>query len=138
MRNGLRHFPGRSGPASSLARLDRETWRRVSASMVAARIRALLNMDARSLLRDCPCPVLCLAVSDDGIVPLRNVEEIVAVRPSVDVRIIEGRHFAMYTNPTAAGDVITRSMADTSISVGARRRVDNVENSMARSKKKGR
>lgn len=92
-------------------RLDKaETWRRVSAGMVAARIRALLDVDARTLLRDCPHPVLCLAGSDDGIVPRRNVEEIVQVRPSVSVRMIAGRHFAMYTNPSAAAEAITEFM----------------------------
>lgn len=98
------------GPTDQL-RLDKaETWRRVSARMVAARIRALLDVDARDLLRDCPHPVLCLAGRDDGIVPRRNVEEIKRVRPSTQVRIIEGRHFAPYTNPTAAAEAIAEFM----------------------------
>lgn len=89
-------------------RLDKaETWRRVSARIVATRIRALLRVDAQKLLRHCPTPVLCIAGSNDGVVPQHNVEEIVRTRPSVSVRIIEGRHFAMYTNPTAAADAIT-------------------------------
>jgi len=92
-------------------RLDKaETWRRVSARIVAARIRALLKVDAQKLLRNCRTPVLCIAGSNDGVVPQHNVEEIVRVRPSVYVRIIEGRHFAMYTNPKAAADAITEFM----------------------------
>ena len=98
------------GPADQLRRDKSETWRRVSARMVAARIRTLLNVDAREHLRSCPHPVLCIAGSHDGVVPLRNVEEIVRVRPSVRVRTIEGRHFAMYTNPTAAANAITEFM----------------------------
>jgi pimeloyl-[acyl-carrier protein] methyl ester esterase len=89
-------------------RLDKaETWKRVSASIVAARIRVLLNVNARKLLKDCQIPVLCIAGSDDGVVPRRNVEEIVRVRPSVSVRIIKGDHFAIYTNPTAAAESIS-------------------------------
>lgn len=99
-----------SGPSDQLRRDKAETWRRVSAGLVAARIRTLLEVDARELLRQCPQPVLCLAGSDDGIVPRRNVEQIVTVRPSVRVRMIEGRHFAMYTNPAAAAAVITEFM----------------------------
>ncbi|MBA5866293.1 MAG: alpha/beta fold hydrolase [Nitrospira sp. CR1.3] len=88
-------------------RLDKaETWRRVSAGMVAARIRALLLIDAREFLRDCPCPVLCIAGRDDAIVPKRNVQEIVTVRPSTQVKLIEGGHFATYTNPAAAAAAI--------------------------------
>jgi pimeloyl-[acyl-carrier protein] methyl ester esterase len=98
------------GPADRL-RLDKaETWKRVRAGMVAARIRALLDVDARALLRDCPHPVLCLAGRDDGIVPRRNVEEITRVRPSTQVRIIQGRHFAPYTNPAGAAEAIAEFM----------------------------
>jgi hypothetical protein len=54
--------------------------------------------------------VLCIAGSNDGVVPWRNVEEIVRVRPSVSVRRIKGRHFAIYTNPTAAMEAIIAFM----------------------------
>jgi pimeloyl-ACP methyl ester carboxylesterase len=94
------------GPSDQL-RLDKiETWKRVSARTVAARIRALLRVDARELLKGCPVPVLCLAGSSDGVVPQHNVEEIVRVRPSVRVRVIKGGHFVLYTNPTAAAEAI--------------------------------
>ena len=63
-------------PNDRLRKDKTETWKRVKASMVAARIRALLQVDARELLKDCPAPVLCLAGRDDGIVPHSNVKEI--------------------------------------------------------------
>ena len=92
-------------------RLDKsETWRRVSARVVAARIRTLLKVNARELLRDCPHPVLCIAGSDDGVVPRPNVEEIRGVGRSVSVSLIKGGHFALYTNPTAAAEAITTFM----------------------------
>jgi pimeloyl-ACP methyl ester carboxylesterase len=100
------------GPTDQFRRDTAETWTRVTAGMVAGRIRALLNIDARELLRTCPRPVLCIAGSDDGVVPRQNVEEIVVVRPSVQVRTIEGRHFAIYTNPTAAVAAITEFMVE--------------------------
>ena len=84
-----------------------ETWKRVGTGMIAARIRTLLNVDARNLLRDCPHRVLCIAGSHDRIVPHHNVEEIVRLQPSAVVRLIAGRHFAIYTNPNAAADAIT-------------------------------
>lgn len=99
-------------PIDQLRQDKTETWRRVSSSVVATRIRALLDVDARELLQACPHPVLCIAGSDDGVVPRQNVEEIVAVRPSVQVRMIEGRHFAMYTNPTAAVAAITEFIVE--------------------------
>jgi pimeloyl-ACP methyl ester carboxylesterase len=100
-------------------RLDKaETWRRVSARTVAGRIRTLLKVDARDLLRRCSQPVLCLAGADDGVVPRRNVEEMRQVRPSLEVRVIAGRHFALYTNPTAAADVIARFVVEANRGAG--------------------
>jgi pimeloyl-ACP methyl ester carboxylesterase len=87
-----------------------ETWKRVGTGMIAARIRILLNVDARALLRDCPRRVLCIAGSHDGIVPHHNVEEIVHLQPSAAVRLIAGHHFAIYTNPNAAAAAITEYM----------------------------
>ncbi len=95
------------GRNDQFRRAKKETWRRTSARAAAARAAALIDVDAREYLRTCPCPVLCLAGTRDRIVPRRNVEEIVRVRPSVRVRMIEGRHYVMYTNPTAAADAIS-------------------------------
>ena len=107
-----RHIPAwfSRGPTDQLRRDTAEIWKRVAAHIVAARIRSLLNVDARELLGSCPAPVLCIAGSNDGVVPWRNVEEIVRVRPSVSVRRIKGRHFAIYTNPTATTEAITTIM----------------------------
>ena len=107
-----RRIPGwlSSGPTYQLRRDTAEIWKRVAAHIVAARIRSLLNVDARELLGKCPAPVLCIAGSNDGVVPWRNVEEIVRVRPSVSVCRIKGRHFAIYTNPTATMEAITGFM----------------------------
>ena len=82
----------------------------MSAAVLAKRVRAILSLDAREHLRRCS-PVLYIAGSHDEVVPRHNVEGIVCVRPSVHVRTIEGRHFAMYTNPKGAADVITEFIA---------------------------
>jgi pimeloyl-ACP methyl ester carboxylesterase len=93
-------------PTDRLRQDKTETWKRVRAGTVAARIRVLLHVDARAVLRNCPCPVLCVAGTSDRIVPARNVEEIVSVRPSTFVQEIDGGHFAIYTNPRAAAAAI--------------------------------
>jgi pimeloyl-ACP methyl ester carboxylesterase len=95
---------------SSMDRLRQdktETWKRVTARMIAARIRTILAVDARDLLKRCPCPVLCVAGHDDGIVPCHNVQEMARVRESIGVRTITGGHFAIYTNPAGASEAIT-------------------------------
>ncbi len=100
-------------PSTDRARQDKtETWKRVPSGAVAARIRALLRVDARGLLRDSPHRVLCLAGCDDGVVPQHNVEDILSVRPTAQVRVIEGGHFAMYTNPKAAVQAIAEFLGN--------------------------
>ncbi len=85
-----------------------ETWKRVSARMIAARIRMLLAVDARLLLKSCPCPVMCLAGHDDAIVPDHNVEEMARIRESIRIQRIVGAHFAIYTNPAETSVAITQ------------------------------
>lgn len=87
-----------------------ETWKRVSAGMIAARVRTLLDVDARQLLKSCPCPVLCVAGRDDEIVPYHNAEEMACIRESMPIRTIPGGHFAIYTNPEDASAAIAEFM----------------------------
>lgn len=93
-------------------RAKSQTWTRVPAGVVAARLRAILAVDAREPLRGCRQPVLYIASSRDDIVPRRNVDEIMRVRPSVKVVTIAGRHLAMYTNPHSAAQTIAKFIAE--------------------------
>lgn len=88
------------------------TWARVPARVLAARARAILAVDARTYLRECPRPVLYLAGSRDSIVPRRNAEQVVRESPSAKIVMIDGPHFAMYTNPEAAACAIAAFMRD--------------------------
>lgn len=108
-----RRLPGWLGraPTDHVRGAMAETWARVGSRVVAARVRALLTVDAREPLRRCRQPVLYLASSHDEVIPRRTVAEIVQVRPSVQVRTIEGRHLAMYTNPAAVAHVILEFIA---------------------------
>jgi pimeloyl-[acyl-carrier protein] methyl ester esterase len=98
-------------PNNPVQRAMAETWARVGARVVAARVRAPLTVDASEPLRRCRPPVLYLASSHDEVVPPRNGAEIVRIRPSVQVRTIAGRHLALYTNPEAAAYTILEFLA---------------------------
>jgi pimeloyl-ACP methyl ester carboxylesterase len=89
-----------------LRRAKSETWKRVSARVVAARLRAIAGVDTSGLLHVCRQPVLYIASSEDGIVPRRNAAEVVSLRPSVKLVTIEGPHLAMFSNPQAAAQAI--------------------------------
>jgi len=91
-----------------------QSWRRISARVLAKRMRAIMTVDARAALRACRQPVLYIAASRDGMVPRRCLDEILGVRPSVKVVTIEGEHFAMYANPQPAAQAIAAFMAEAS------------------------
>lgn len=90
-----------------LRRAKTQTWHQVSSGVLAARLRAIMGVDAREPLNACHQPVLYIASRQDGIVPRRNVDEIVRLRPSVRVVTIPGRHQAMYTHPESAARAIS-------------------------------
>ena len=97
--------------AHALRRAKSETWNRVSARVIAARLRAIRGVDARELLRNCRQPVLYIASSSDAVVPLRNAIEVLRLQPSAQLAVIAGPHLAMFTNPLAAAQAIERFIA---------------------------
>jgi pimeloyl-[acyl-carrier protein] methyl ester esterase len=95
------------------ARRDKtETWARVRAGTLAARVRTILGVDVRDLLRRCGAPIVYLASSRDRIVPRRNIADVVQHAPATRVFTIDGPHLAVYTNPQAAADVITHLLSE--------------------------
>jgi pimeloyl-[acyl-carrier protein] methyl ester esterase len=101
-------------PANDAWRVAKSaTWQRVSAAVIAARIRAVLSVDVRDLLRSCRQPVMYLASSEDDVIPSHNLDEVIRVRPSVEVATIAGRHLAMYTNAQMAARAVVAFMEDT-------------------------
>jgi len=95
----------------ALRQAKTQTWRLISAGLLAQRLRAIAGVDARAELRRCHGPVLYLAASDDHIVPHRCFEEISRERPSVTLKTIPGRHLAMYANPHPAAQAILEFIA---------------------------
>jgi pimeloyl-ACP methyl ester carboxylesterase len=95
-------------PDDPFRRAKAETWARVGAGVLAARVRAVLGVDVREVLRRCGQPLLCIVPSEDRAVPPHNLEEIARQRPTAEIVTIAGPHLAMYTNPGAAADAIER------------------------------
>jgi pimeloyl-ACP methyl ester carboxylesterase len=87
-----------------------ETWARVSAGTLARRVRALLSVDAREALLHCEAAVVYLASSRDTVVPRRNADEILRLRSSTQLIVLDGPHMALYTQPREAAEAIGRVM----------------------------
>jgi pimeloyl-ACP methyl ester carboxylesterase len=99
-------------PSDVLRQAKAQTWRRVSARVIAARLRAIASVDARELLQACRQPLLCIASSRDAIVPRRNAEELLRLRPTARFVAIDGPHLALFTNPHAAAAAIAEFIGE--------------------------
>jgi pimeloyl-ACP methyl ester carboxylesterase len=100
------HLLFTSDASSTLLRDKAATLARVPSHIVAARAHLVLALDAREYLRKCARPVLYIAGSRDGVVPIRNAEEVLRELPSTKLVTIDGPHLALYTNPEAAAHAI--------------------------------
>jgi pimeloyl-ACP methyl ester carboxylesterase len=89
-----------------------ETWRRVGARTLAARSRAALGADVRSVYNACPQRVLCIAFAADKVVPFSRAAEIVAGRPAAKLVVLPGGHLAMHTDPEPFRDAVAGFMAN--------------------------
>lgn len=89
-----------------LRRAKAALWQRISARVLAERVRAIIALDASEPLRQCQAPILYVAGNNDKVVPWRNASEIIRVKPSTRVHTIAGGHFAIYNNPRAGAEAI--------------------------------
>lgn len=89
-----------------------ETWARVASRTLAARARAALAADVRSVYRRCPQPVLCVAFAEDRVVPRARAAEIVDGRPDARLVVLPGGHLAMHTSPLPFRDAVTAFIAE--------------------------
>ncbi|MEQ1881517.1 MAG: alpha/beta hydrolase [Burkholderiales bacterium] len=91
-------MPGRA--TTELRAAKAITWRRVHSGTLAARARAVLNVDARALLAACNSRILYLMATEDEVISRANLDTVLAISPKTEVAEIEGPHMALFTNPS--------------------------------------
>jgi len=94
--------------ADPLRRAKAETWSRVSSRVLAARVRAILDVDVRQTLRSCRQPLLCVAYADDEVVSRENAEEILQCHGAAELVVLPGGHMAMHSDPDRLATEIVR------------------------------
>lgn len=82
-----------------LRRAKAETWSRTPASVLAARARAALAVDARASLARVTAPVLCVTYERDRVVPAACADEIRRLRPEARHAVLPGAHLALFSDP---------------------------------------
>jgi pimeloyl-ACP methyl ester carboxylesterase len=85
-----------------------ETWNRIPAAVIAARLRAVAALDARSTLSACRAPLLCLVSEADRVVSARHARELRELYPETQLETLPGRHFTLYTHPDVAARAVAR------------------------------
>jgi pimeloyl-ACP methyl ester carboxylesterase len=86
-------------PDDSYRQAKAETWSKVSAAALAARLRAILDIDVRAIARVCHQPVLSIVFEQDTVVPRTSSDEILQTCPSAKEVMLPGNHFAMFSDP---------------------------------------
>jgi pimeloyl-ACP methyl ester carboxylesterase len=91
---------------SELRALAAEALVSLSPKVLAHRVRAVMGVDVSSELGSCAVPILYIRAKYDVVVPRRNLIEIQAACPSIQVECLDGPHAILQTQPTAAAAVI--------------------------------
>ena len=93
----------------------REALGRVSPSVIRKRLRAVLEVDVSALLVEVGVPVLYLRASEDRLVP-RSASDDLAATPRLRVAEVEGPHFLLQANPSAAAEMVQAFLREIDIS----------------------
>ena len=83
-----------------------DTLPRLKREVLAARIKAVLEVSVREELKNCQVPVLYIAGSRDWLVGKNCLDAVWLCRPDVEIKVLDGVHMILQTNPTEAAEVI--------------------------------
>jgi hypothetical protein len=78
----------------------------VQPAVLAARARAILEVDVSAQLQASPVPILYLAATEDRLVSRRNLAHIRRIQPRVEAVALVGPHLLLQVAPEKAGHVI--------------------------------
>ena len=74
----------------------------VTATVLAHRLQAVLEVDVRAELRDCLYPILYLRGRRDNVVPALNLRSVQQIRPDIQVAHLLASHMVLQTRPFEA------------------------------------
>jgi pimeloyl-ACP methyl ester carboxylesterase len=83
-----------------------ESLPRLENDVLAARIASVLDVNVREELKKSRVPVLYIAGARDWLIGKKCLDVIWLCRPDVEVKVIEGVHMILQTNPADAAAVI--------------------------------
>jgi pimeloyl-ACP methyl ester carboxylesterase len=105
-RSLLRHVLLGRFQTARLGRLLEGALAVVQPAVLAARARAILEVDVSAQLQTCRVPVLYLAATEDRVVSRRSLAHIRGLLPRVEAALLPGPHLLLQAAPEAAAGVI--------------------------------
>jgi pimeloyl-ACP methyl ester carboxylesterase len=78
----------------------------VPARVMASRARAALSVDASDALRSCPVPVLFLGGRHDRLMRREIPEEVRAIHPGAEIRMLDTPHLVLQRQPREAMRIV--------------------------------
>ena len=72
---------------------------RLRREVISARVQAVLEVNVREELKVLQAPVLYIAGARDWLVGKKCIDVIWLCRPDVEIRVIDGVHMILQTNP---------------------------------------
>ena len=83
-----------------------DTLPRLKRDVLAARIKAVLEVNVREELKNCLVPVLYIAGSRDWLVGKNCLDAVWLCRPDVEIRVLDGVHMILQSRPAEAAAAI--------------------------------
>lgn len=96
---------GRDAPGTLLEDF-RKTLRTVAPNVLAFRARSLFGVDVREALRECRMPILYLVAKRDKLLKRSSLDEMLKIKPEMEVIEIDGPHFLLQRNPQECFEAI--------------------------------
>ena len=84
----------------------------VDRKVLSARIKALLNWDVRSALRQLRMPILYIRAQQDRLLSAKTVDELTRANPAIEIITLPGPHLLLERSPEKVTAVITAFVRD--------------------------
>lgn len=102
----LNYFLVGANASPALKQAVRQAVRRVSPDVLARRVRAVLDTDAREELSRTEIPLLYIRAEDDVLVRRKCFEEIQRLRPDTILETIPGPHLLLQREPQRVAEIV--------------------------------
>ena len=80
--------------------------------MLAERVRAVQEVDAREALKSCSVPILYLRAKQDRLISPKCIDDVRDIKPNVTIVEIDSPHFILQRKPQEAAAAIMYSFGN--------------------------